>query len=182
MEDQDLDDLFADPLNEPLNEEQIQQQLDNVTSVPPPPGLIERVNHLRLTGCSEYIAWSRIGSIAYLSKDRREVFLCNLRFSNEKGDWVTNDHTDYNFPPHLRQVFKGRELAHLSWNPTSLELLVADVCGRIGLFNLAIALNRAVMAKVFTPEQDDSLNALVGMTWLHQKRPVSSCQRSSPAY
>ena len=169
-----MDDLFGDdPLNEPLNEEQIQQQLDNVSSVPPPPGLAERVDQLRLNGCNDRIAWSRIGSVAYITKDRREVRICTMRFRNDKGDWEKHDYTDYTFLPQCRQAFKGRELAHVSWSTGSTELFVADVCGRIALFTIAIALNRAFTIKIYADAQDDSLNGLVGLTWLSQKRPVS---------
>lgn len=176
MNEEDFDDLFADPLNGALDEEQIQQQLDNVAAVPPPPppaGLAERIDHLRLNGCSEHIAWSRIGSVAYLSKDRREVRLAYLRYRSDKGDWAKVEYTDSLFQQHLGSLFKGRELAHLSWNSTAVELLVADVCGRVGIFSVAIALNRLVINKIFSADQDDSLNALVGMTWVNQKRPVS---------
>ena len=57
---EDLDDLFTDQLNDQLDEhldeqlnDQINAQLDIAAVATPPPGLAERLDELRLSGCTQ---------------------------------------------------------------------------------------------------------------------------------
>ena len=59
---EDLDDLFTDQLNEQLNEhineqlnDQMNVQMDMSTAQAPPPGLAERLDELRLSGCTQSV-------------------------------------------------------------------------------------------------------------------------------
>ena len=86
--------------------------------------------------------------------------------------WDTNDYSDPLLRSHISGAYKNSELVHISWSPSGTELLVSDVYGRIAICSIVIAINRLYAAKVLG-DQDDSLNALVGMTWLPIKRPVN---------
>ena len=49
---EDLDDLFTDQLNDPLNDE-LNAHLDIAGTATFPPGLAERLDELRLSGCTQ---------------------------------------------------------------------------------------------------------------------------------
>ncbi|KAL9116271.1 MAG: hypothetical protein Q9187_007206, partial [Circinaria calcarea] len=160
--DQDLDDLFGESA---------------ALSLPPSPpirGLRQRVDELRTNGCSQKVAWSKNGCIAYITSDGRSVRLANLRCGPANGVWEQDSHADSLLAGHILRIYKGRELAHLSWNSTGLELLVADVYGRLSIFSTSlVSINRVAAAKVWITDPEDNLNTLVGMTWLNVERAIS---------
>ncbi|MCJ1284725.1 mediator complex subunit [Xylographa opegraphella] len=154
---EDYEDLFSDPL--PL---------------PPPPlarGLQERLDELRSVGCCRKIAWSKMGCIAYISTDGKELHLATLLHHKKKGIWDLHLHTDPTLVDHIMRTFKGRELAHLSWNPSGSELLVADIYGRLAICTIVIAMNRLTVSKTWN-DPDNYMNSLVGLFWLNVKKVV----------
>lgn len=70
------------------------------------------------------------------------------------------------------KIYKGRQLAHISWNHNGLELLVADTYGKLSIFSIFIAVNRFVTSKAWPNDPEDDLNTLVGTTWLNAKKTV----------
>ena len=56
---EDLDDLFTDQLNDQLND-QLDGDLGLVPVTPSLPGLAERLDELRLSGCSQYVMVKRV--------------------------------------------------------------------------------------------------------------------------
>ena len=59
---ENLDDLFTDQLNDQINEHinvqlnnQINAHLEIAAAQPPPPGLAERLDELRLSGCTQLV-------------------------------------------------------------------------------------------------------------------------------
>jgi len=66
----------------------------------------------------------------------------------------------------------GRELVHLSWDPTGVELAVIDVFGRISIFGVYITVNRMSLLRRCLVDPEDSLAGVVGMMWLNVDKPV----------
>ena len=64
---EDLDDLFTDQLNDQLNDH-LDGGLGIVPVLPALPGLAERVDELRLNGCSQYVMnnWTVLGRFPWL--------------------------------------------------------------------------------------------------------------------
>jgi hypothetical protein len=75
----------------------------------------------------------------------------------------------------VRSIHEGQQLCHLSWNPSgsACELVVVDVLGRISILNIGSAINKLVVTRVPTRDQEDDLNAIAGMVWLNVDRQVS---------
>ena len=141
--------------------------------------------HLRRSKCKALmiirkIAWSKMGCIAYITADNREVQVANLQRHQSDGSWSLSLKSDYILGEYISRIFQGRELANLSWNPSGQDLLVADVHGRLSIFQVRVAINRLAAYKSWPPESDNHLNALVGITWLNAKgRTVSYVKRIS---
>ena len=129
------------------------------------------------------MAWSKIGCIAYITPDGRGVHLSNLRCNSKDGIW---EHTEGVPIDHVSTIYNGRELAHISWNSSGLELAVVDVFGRLSLFSIFIALNRIAVSRSCIVEPEDNLSALVGLMWLNTDRMVrllnDRCRRSVAKY
>ena len=75
---EDLDDLFTDQLNDQLNEhlgeqlnDQLNAHLETAAAAAPPPGLAERLDELRLSGCTQYAGRKRYGIEQSLTKTER---------------------------------------------------------------------------------------------------------------
>ena len=126
------------------------------------------------------IAWSKMGCIAYIAADNKEVRVANLQHHQSDGSWGLSLKSDFILGEHVSRIFQGRELINLSWSPSGQELLVADVHGRLSIFQVRVAINRLAACKSWPPESDNHLNALVGIMWLNAKgRTVSYLQRFS---
>ncbi|MCJ1388619.1 mediator complex subunit [Xylographa bjoerkii] len=155
---EDYDDLFSDPL--PL---------------PPPPlalGLHEKLDELRSVGCCRKIAWSKMGCLAYISGNGKELHLATLQHHKKNGLWDLHLHADPALAEHIVKIFKGRELENLSWNPSGLELVITDIYGRLAVCTIFIAMNRLIVSKVWMNDPDNHMNALVGSFWLNIKKVV----------
>ena len=118
------------------------------------------------------ISWSKFGCIAYITSDNRNIRLANLRCNPKTGDWEIHTHPDATLEHQISKVYKGRELAHLSWNITGLELVIADIYGRLTIFTNLFAINRVSITKTWLTDAEDNLNALVGTMWLNNDKQV----------
>ena len=110
--------------------------------------------------------------MAYITEDLKQIRLASLRCRRQDAKWDVNDYSDPLLKSNIINAYKNSELVHLSWSPSGSELLVSDVHGRIAICTVVVAINRLFVAKTIG-DQDDNLNALVGMIWLPAKRPVS---------
>ncbi|KAI9775375.1 MAG: mediator complex subunit [Candelina submexicana] len=139
--DMNMDDLFGDA-----------QSL--LAPIPVARGLLERLDELRLTGCCRRIAWSRLGCIAYTSRDGLDLTMRNLYCNSEDGKWALSE--PY---PVTRSAFvhEGHQIVHLLWSTTGSELAVVDLFAPIRLASV---------------DTDDELSAVVGLYWLNHERQV----------
>ena len=120
------------------------------------------------------IAWSKMGCIAYISASGKELHLATLQHHKNDGSWGLHHHTDPALAEHIIRIFKGRELASLSWNPSGLEIVVTDIYGRLAVCTIFIAMNRLMVSKVWMNDPENHMNALVGSFWLNIKKVVCS--------
>ncbi|MCJ1321765.1 mediator complex subunit [Xylographa vitiligo] len=113
-----------------------------------------------------------MGCIAYISANGKELHLATLQHHKRNGIWNLHLHADPALAEQIIRIFKGRELANLSWNPSGLELVVADVYGRLAICTIFIAINRLIVSKVWMNDPENYMNALVGSVWLNVKKVV----------
>lgn len=112
------------------------------------------------------IAWSKIGCLAYLSKDRRSVILQHLACEPSTGQWTLSKQ----YPLHdIRATHGAIDLVHLSWSHLGNELAVIDVLGRISVHMMVLALNRMTCVKRCNQDPEDDLSSAVGFMWLHSE-------------
>ena len=108
--------------------------------------------------------------------------LANLRYHIGKGVWEPDSSVDAVLANQISKIYIGRELAHLSWNPTGNELAICDIFGRLCIFTSLLHLNRISAVKGWMNDPEDDLNALVGMIWLNADRPQGVRPSSSVTY
>ncbi|KAI9840028.1 MAG: hypothetical protein M1819_000220 [Sarea resinae] len=149
----DMEDLFGDAQQLHLNPAAL------------PRGLLARLDELRLNGCCQKLAWSKMGCIAYTSRDGSRVVLRNLLCRPEDGKWTLSRE----FP--VASTFQdGLQISHLMWNHNGTDLAVVDVYGRISVYSVYVAINRISVSRHSSAEQMDDLNAVTGMSWLSPDR------------
>lgn len=115
------------------------------------------------------LAWSRLGCIAYISQDARQVNVRHLMCNPSDGKWILSD--DYPLSQ-IADAHSGQPLIHLSWNENGADLAVADVSGRVSIFSISMALNNIVINRQATLDQSDDGAQIVGMMWLNANRAV----------
>ena len=122
------------------------------------------------------MAWSKLGCVAYITRDSDGVAVRNILCDPDNGKWVLS--SEFSVPQsHL--VAEGQQLAHISWNHTGSELAVVDVMGRISVFSIVVAMNRWVASRLGVSDQEDDLGAIAGLAWLNPERQVRE-PRSGP--
>ncbi|KAL8736286.1 MAG: hypothetical protein Q9166_000441 [cf. Caloplaca sp. 2 TL-2023] len=157
----ELDDLFGEQqLGEIPN-------LSNLSTLPR--GLIQRIDDLRVSGCSQKITWSNAGCIASITSDGSSVILRNLYCDPATGLWTLSDGDDLGT---VTMIHTGHTLKHLSWNHSGTELAVADTLGNISVFSLLVSINRCSVSRRCVLGAEDNLSAIVGLTWLNQDRQL----------
>ncbi|KAL4905887.1 mediator of RNA polymerase II transcription subunit 16 [Aspergillus multicolor] len=134
-------------------------------------GLAQRLDEMRLTGCCQKIAWSRLGCIAAISQDSTRVSVRNLQCQPSDGKWVLGDETPLT---QVTEAHAGHVLVHLCWNESGSELAVADSSGRVSVYSIPIALNSVNGSRQAAFDADDDASQIVGMMWLSQYRSVHS--------
>ena len=120
-----------------------------------------------------------MGCIAFISANGKELQLATLQHQKKKGIWDLHFHKDLALAEQIVRIFKGKELANLSWNPSGLELVVADIYGRLAICTIFIAMNRLIVSKVWMNDPENHMNALVGSFWLNVKKVVCLIPRIS---
>ncbi|KAK3694565.1 mediator complex, subunit Med16 [Podospora appendiculata] len=150
-------DLFGDPV------------MDNtmdlpVRPAPPSKQLQQRLDELRARGCCQGIAWSRQGTIASISKDRRSVELRFLSCRPGNGVWELSAP----FPSSVHPLTPpAAQVVHLTWSATSSsELAIIDDVGRISIMNCSITINKLHTVRKWDIDPVDDLHAVVGCYWL----------------
>ncbi|KAL4879567.1 mediator of RNA polymerase II transcription subunit 16 [Aspergillus karnatakaensis] len=159
-----VDDLFGESTSLELG-------LPPNTSPASVKGLAQRLDEMRITGCNQKIAWSRLGCIAYISPDATTVNVRHLQCQQSDGKWVLGDETPLT---QITETHNGHALVHLCWNESGSELAVADSSGRVSICSIPIALNSVNGARQAAFDADDDGAQIVGMMWLNQQRSVHS--------
>ncbi|GCB22497.1 mediator of RNA polymerase II transcription subunit 16 [Aspergillus awamori] len=154
-----VDDLFGEPTS---------LELGLPPSASPARGLAQRLDEMRLLGCCQKIAWSKLGCIAYISQDSLRVKVRHLQCRPSDGKWVLSDETPL-MP--ITEAHGGHALTHLSWNEAGSDLAVVDVTGRVSVYHIPFALNsvNGLRQPAFSP---DDGSQIVGMMWLNTQRSV----------
>ncbi|KAJ5279815.1 Mediator complex subunit Med16 [Penicillium angulare] len=162
--DQDInvDDLFGE--SGPLD-------LGLPNAPPPTKGLAQCQDEMRLLGCRQKIAWSRLGCIAYISSDGLRVNLRHLKCNSSVGKWALSDETP--LAP-VTETHGGNQLVHLSWNETGSEMAVVDCLGRVSIYSISLALNSISPVRQAQLDSSDDSNQIVGMMWLNTQRMAST--------
>lgn len=171
-----VDDLFGEP-----------SSLELGLSSTATKRLPQRLDEMRILGCCRYVdiykhtyhcrilmlfrkvAWSRLGCVAYISKDGQRINVRHLHCRPSDGKWTLSDDTPL-FP--VTEVHGGHMLIHLYWNETGSELAVVDSSGRVSIYSISIALNSIAGQRQATYDPDDEANQIVGMMWLNTHRSV----------
>ncbi|KAH8697294.1 putative RNA polymerase II mediator complex subunit Sin4 [Talaromyces proteolyticus] len=162
----DVDDLFGDPAS-----------LDLGLSAPQPTkGLAQRVDEMRLLGCCQKIAWSRMGCIAYISQDSLHVAVRHLVCQPSDGKWTLSEEYPLN---QTTETHGGQFLAHICWNESGTDLAVIDTSGRISIFSISTALNNIVMSRQTVLDQADDGAQVVGMMWVNINRAVPAFNQAA---
>ncbi|KAL1954471.1 hypothetical protein VTO42DRAFT_1147 [Malbranchea cinnamomea] len=165
----DVDDLFGDPTS---------LELSLASTVPTVRHLPQRFDELRLSGCCRKIAWSRTGTIAYISEDGQKVFLRLLVYKTDHAKWSLDDDNPGNL---ITEAHDDHTFTHLCWNELGTELAIVDSCGRISTFAMSIALNALSSQKPATIDPCDDGNYPVGLMWLSINRPIFTLDKASRA-
>ncbi|KAJ5637510.1 hypothetical protein N7490_007389 [Penicillium lividum] len=148
-----------------------------LTAGPPPTkGLAQCQDEMRLLGCRQKIAWSRLGCIAYISADGLRVNVCHLKCRPSDGKWVLSEDTPLTT---VTEAHGGTSLVHLSWNETGSEMAVVDCLGRISIYSVSIALNSITAVRQTHFDSSDDSNQIVGMMWLNTQRMVHAFHQAA---
>lgn len=127
-----------------------------------PPELQYRLEDLYQSGCSQKIAWSRLGCIAYISSHGKAVQLQAFPFDKTIGSktlTLGNSHAS------------NDELVHVCWDMLGTCLAVVDTSGRISIHrsNL-LSINNLNLVGRHTPNKADVCNRVIGMQWIVSKQ------------
>ncbi|KAI9671992.1 MAG: mediator complex subunit [Trizodia sp. TS-e1964] len=162
----DMDDLFGDGDGDGDGEASV--PLGPLpTNAFLPREILQRVGELRLSGCCQNLAWSKLGCIAHINRDGRGISIRGLFCSPRNGKWSLSGE----YPATPRGALgDGNRLVHLCWNHSGSDLAVVDSYGRISLFSVVIAINRLAETRQFLNDPEDDLSAVVGMCWLNGER------------
>ncbi|CBF87897.1 mediator of RNA polymerase II transcription subunit 16 [Aspergillus nidulans FGSC A4] len=148
-----VDDLFGESTSLELG-------LPTSTPTASTKGLAQRLDEMRLVGCCQKIAWSRLGCIASISQDSTRVNVRHLQCQQSDGKWLLSDETPLN---QVSEVHAGHALVHLCWNDSGTELAVADSSGRVSIYSIPIALNSVNVTRQAAFDPDDDGAQIVGM-------------------
>ncbi|KAJ9358238.1 hypothetical protein DTO027B9_2429 [Paecilomyces variotii] len=162
----DVDDLFGDPSSLELG-------LSSTTATK---GLAQRLDEMRLVGCCQKVAWSRLGCIAYISQDGLRVNVRHLYCRPTDGKWTLSEDTPLTA---VTEAHGSHPLAHLSWNETGSELAVVDSSGRVSIYAISIALNSISGQRQAVLDADDDGGQIVGMMWLNLQRIIHAFHQAA---
>ncbi|EDN06886.1 predicted protein [Histoplasma mississippiense (nom. inval.)] len=141
-------------------------------------GLPQRIDELRLSGCSQKVAWSKLGAIAYVSPDGQKVLLRYLHCSPIDGKWTLSEESPIN---QIADIHGGHAMVHLLWNESGSELAIVDSCGRISVVTIMMALNTVNPTRQASMDADDDWSQPVGLMWLNLNRPLFGFHKATRA-
>ncbi|KAM0564218.1 hypothetical protein ACHAPJ_000428 [Fusarium lateritium] len=148
----DVDDLFGDGVGLDLPARAQSKQLQH------------RMDDIRIRGCCQAVAWSRTGTIAYITPDGQSVELRYLRRSPDNGSWDLSDPTICPFVKGIPAI----PIVHLVWAGTSSpDLAVIDAVGRVTIFSFSISLNHPFVQRKWDADPTDDVHTIVGTYWLN---------------
>ncbi|KAJ5893975.1 Mediator complex subunit Med16 [Penicillium taxi] len=163
-----VDDLFGEPSSLELGLPSAPQSTK---------GLAQCLDEMRLLGCRQKVAWSRLGCIAYISTDGLELCVRHLQCSPTDGKWLLSD--EFPLGSIITDAHGGSHLMHLSWNETGSELAVVDCLGRISIYSISMALNSITGQRQAIFDSSDDSNQIVGMMWLNTNRSYHAFQQAA---
>jgi hypothetical protein len=108
------------------------------------------------------IAWSKNGSLAYISPDGYAVHLKVFSRDTATGKWDLGKDVPIEVP-------QGRDnfpFVHLSWNSLGNDLAVMDSAGHVMVFSCAIALDRMQLVRAELAHPEAEADSVVGVHWL----------------
>ncbi|KAJ5135801.1 Mediator complex subunit Med16 [Penicillium bovifimosum] len=152
-----VDDLFGEPNSLELG----------LSAASPIKGLPQCLDEMRLLGCCQKIAWSRMGCIAAISSDGLRVMVRHLQCRPSDGKWMLEEESALTL---TLETHSDNQLAHLSWNETGSELAVIDYSGRICLYSISIALNSISVLRHAEFDTSDDGSQVIGMMWLNSSQ------------
>ncbi|KAJ5091848.1 Mediator complex subunit Med16 [Penicillium alfredii] len=161
-----VDDLFGEPNSLELG----------LPPSSPTKGLAPCLDEMRLSGCCQKVAWSRLGCIAYISLDGLRVNVRHLQCRPSDGKWVLSEES---LLSPVTEAHGGNPLVHLLWNETGSELAVVDCSGRISIYSISIALNSITGLRQASFDSGDDNNQVIGMTWLNTQRSVHAFHQAA---
>jgi mediator of RNA polymerase II transcription subunit 16, fungi type len=113
----------------------------------------------------------KLGVAAYINLDGTQICLRNMLCKPEDGKFVLSSEATI---AHLPAASEGRQIVHLSWNPTGTELAVVDSLGGVTLYIIWITVNRLQTARALPrEEQVDDCSAILSTFWTAVERQVS---------
>ncbi|KAJ5664605.1 Mediator complex subunit Med16 [Penicillium macrosclerotiorum] len=143
---------------------------------PPPKGLAQCLDEMRLLGCRQKVAWSRLGCIAYISADGVRVGVRYLQSRPSDGKWVLSEESLLH---PVTEAHNGNLLLHLAWNETGAELAVTDCLGRVSIYSISMALNSINGLRQASFDSSDDSNQIVGLMWLNTSRSVHAFHQAA---
>ena len=168
----DVDELFGDSAIDQAMNQAMDQAMDQALDMPmstPVKGLAQRLHELHTSGCSNLIAWSKTGCVAYVTPDGLSVKLAFLSCDPGDGTWSFKEDATRETP-----ILAGNKhpITNLLWSSSLMDLAIADSSGRVIILNISyMALNYAQVTRPETDDPENDLNQPVGMYWLNKDRP-----------
>ena len=95
--------------------------------------------------------------------------LHHLRCRPDNGRWELSAPT---LVKQVESIHRGNEISHLSWSPNGQILAITDALGQLSFLSLQISLNRGFIVRRAIMQADDSLMAIVGLSWLAFEKQV----------
>ena len=132
--------------------------------------VLQRLDDLRSGGCSQRIAWGKLGAIASISPSGRGVDVRNLNSSPLTGRWELAKPSPID---HITSTHENQPIVHLCWSHMGSDLAVVDILGRVSIHTVYIAVDRFNCVKpVNIGDAESEVDALVGLWWLNLERHV----------
>ncbi|KAK4938435.1 Mediator of RNA polymerase II transcription subunit 16, partial [Elasticomyces elasticus] len=154
--------------------------------VPPPNGLLERIDDTHRIGACQKLAWSASGSIAHVASHGRRIDFYVVNHDAAKGSCKVSKACPPSIP-----ALHGADFVHIEWSRLGLELFACDNLGRTHLY--ANKLGRMCKADIDAPQprsgstfpqqhQDSNPGLIVGVYWLPCQPAHTKSPWIGPAY
>ncbi|KAF2157753.1 hypothetical protein K461DRAFT_290037 [Myriangium duriaei CBS 260.36] len=131
------------------------------TSLPEAPQLFHRLDESYRSGCCQRLAWSKTGTISYISSDRRKIILRTTIRDSKTNAWVLTD--DLIEPV---KADEGVRFTHIQWSRLGLDLVALDQYGHYHIYTLVYALDRLRGQIALASQSQNVSTPIVGLHWL----------------